>query len=292
MNWDDFKFFLAVAREQSLTGAAKVLAVKHTTVARRVQALEHHLGIRLFDRSHTGYRMTQAAENLLGQVEELEGRVHQLGRLAIGQDAALAGSLKLTIAHELANRLVVPEIGDFCTAFPQIKLQLMLMKSMADLETMEADVAIRMTPSPPQYLIGRELMKIHHGIYGTREVLSHSVLPVNVILFRSEVKVPSWVTDNFKNHKIVLQVDDVGSMAIAVKSGLGIAKIPCFIGDTEPDLLRLDLDVGVSKWGIWMLSHIDLRDTARVKACKDYLVELFEIKKPIIQGKNSTYLLS
>ncbi|MFT7315478.1 MAG: DNA-binding transcriptional LysR family regulator [Paraglaciecola sp.] len=289
MNWNDFKFFLAVAREQSLSGAAKVLGVKHTTVARRVQALEQHLGTRLFDRSRTGYRMTQAAENLLDQVQELEERVHQLDRLAAGQDAALAGPLKLTIAHELANRLVVPNIGDFCVAFPQIELQLLLTKSMADLATMEADIAVRMTPSPPEYLIGRELMKIHHGIYGTTEALGHRTAPVNVILFRGEVEPPSWVTEHFKNHKIVLRVDDVGSMAIAVKSGLGIAKMPCFIGDTEPDLRRLDLDIGVSKWGIWMLSHIDLRDTARVRACKDYLEALFKIKKPLIQGENSTY---
>jgi len=289
MNWNDFKFFLAVAREQSLSGAAKVLAVKHTTVARRVQALEQHLGTRLFDRSRTGYRMTQAAENLLDQVQELEERFHQLDRLAAGQDAALAGPLKLTIAHELANRLVIPRIGDFCLAFPQIELQLLLTKSMADLATMEADIAIRMTPSPPEYLIGRELMKIHHGIYGTAEALEHGVAPVNVILFRGEVEPPSWVTEHFKNHKIILRVDDVGSMAIAVKSGLGIAKMPCFIGDTEPDLRRLDLDIGVSKWGIWMLSHIDLRDTARVRTCKDYLERLFESKKPLIQGENSAY---
>jgi DNA-binding transcriptional LysR family regulator len=289
MNWNDFKFFLAVAREQSLSGAAKVLAVKHTTVARRVQALEQHLGTRLFDRSRTGYRMTQAAENLLDQVQELEERVHQLDRLAAGQDAALAGPLTLTIAHELANRLVVPNIGDFCVAFPHIELQLLLTKSMADLATMEADIAVRMTPSPPEYLIGRELMKIHHGIYGTTEALGYRAGPVNVILFRGEVEPPFWVTEHFKNHKIVLRVDDVGSMAIAVKSGLGIAKMPCFIGDTEPDLRRLDLDIGVSKWGIWMLSHIDLRDTARVRACKDYLEALFKIKRPLIQGENSTY---
>lgn len=290
MNWDDLKYFLEVAREHSLVKASKSLGVNHTTVSRRIQALEEELGARLFDRSRNRYTMTQIGENLLEQTRELEEKVFQIERTAIGGDAALAGQLKLTITHELANRIIVPEIGGFCLKYPAIDLELILTKTMADLASMEADIAIRLTDSPPEYLVGRELMKISHGIYGTNSMVNSMEGAIDVVLFRDEVRAPAWVTDNFKDFRVVLRVDDVGTMAAAVKSGLGIAKMPCFIGDTEPALRRLDLDIGSSNWGVWMLNHVDLRATARVRACKDYLEALFESKKSLIQGEKSRYL--
>ena len=289
MNWNDLKYFLALSREGSVSGAGRALGVKHTTVARRIQALEKHLGTRLFDRSRSGYSMTQAAENLFDDVQKLEENIHQFDRQASDQDAALAGSLKLTVATELANRLIIPEIGGFFTTYPNIDMQLLMTQGLVDLAAMEADLAIRMTPNPPDYLVGRELMKLRHGIYGTRGVLDNLAEPVNVILFRDEIEHPSWVTDHFDKVNVVLRVDDVGSMAVATKNGLGIAKMPCFIGDTEPTLRRLDLDIELSKWGVWMLNHVDLRATARVRACKEYLEDILERKRAVIQGDNSRY---
>ncbi|MCL6416920.1 LysR family transcriptional regulator [Aestuariirhabdus sp. Z084] len=289
MNWNDLKFFLALAREGSVSGAGRLLGVKHTTVARRIQALEQQMDTRLFDRSRQGYAMTQAAENLFDQVVHLEEKVQQLHRQASHQDSALAGPLKLTIAHELANRLILPHIGTFCQRYPSIDLQLMMTTGLVDLAAIEADIAIRMTASPPDYLIGRELMKLRHGIYGTSTALSQLTTPVPVILFQSERQPPPWVTDHFEDARVVLRVNDVGSMAVAVKSGLGIAKLPCYIGDTEPELRRLDLDIGLSDWGLWMLNHVDLRTTARVRACKDYLEQVIENQRPLIQGTQSNY---
>lgn len=290
MNWDDLKFFLALSREGSVSGAGRALGVKHTTVARRIQALEQHMGTRLFDRTRSGYSMTQAAENLFDDVLKLEEKVQQVDHKSSDQDAALAGVVKLTVAHDLANRLIVPEIGKFINAYPKIELQLLMTTGLIDLAAREADIAIRMTPSPPEYLVGRELMKLRHGIYGTEGAFNKLSDAVNVILFRDEVDHPSWVTDHFKNVNVVLRVDDVSSMAVATKSGLGISKMPCLIGDTEPTLRRLDVDIGVSTWGIWMLNHIDLRATARVRACKDFLQDLLESKRLLIQGDHSMYI--
>lgn len=289
MNWDDLKYFLAVCREQSLSAAGRALGVKHTTVARRIHTLEQHLGTRLFDRSRDGYYMTQTAENLFEQALQLEEKIHQIDRRNRGLDNALAGKLKLTAADELAKRIIIPALSRFCQTFPKIDLQLMITKSMADLATMEADIAIRMTPSPPDYLVGRELMKIHHGIYGIPRVLGNLTQSCNVLLFDDEIKPPPWVNKYFKNAHVMMRMDDVGSMTTAVKSGLGIAKLPCFIGDTEPKLRRLDLDIGNSKWGVWMLNHIDLRTNARVRASKDYLEALFEQKKTLVLGELSRF---
>jgi DNA-binding transcriptional LysR family regulator len=290
MNWDDLRYFLALSREGSVSGAGRALGVQHTTVARRILALEQHMGTRLFDRSRKGYSMTQAAENLFDDVLKLEEKIQQVDHKTSDQDAALAGLLKLTVAHDLANRLIVPEIGKFLEAYPKIELQLLMTTGLIDLAAREADIAIRMTPSPPEYLVGRELMKLRHGIYGTEEVLNNLAEPVNVILFRGEIDHPTWVTDHFKNSNAVLRVDDVSSMAVATKNGLGIAKMPCFIGDTEPALRRLDVKIQLSSWGVWILNHVDLRATARVRTCKDFLQDVLESKRQLIQGDRSNYL--
>ncbi|TQV81082.1 LysR family transcriptional regulator [Aliikangiella coralliicola] len=289
INWNDLKYFLVLSREGTVSAAGRVLGVKHMTVARRIQALEQSLGTRLFDRTRNGYSMTQAAENLLDLVTSMEEKVGSIDRQAANLDSALAGPLKLTVAFELANRLIIPDIGEFCHRFPNIDMQLLMTKDLVDLVAMEADLAIRMTPNPPEYLVGREIMKLRHGIYASQSMLENISKNVKVILFQSEVSSPQWVKEHFKNAKVSVRVDDVGSMAVAAASGLGLAKLPCFIGDTQPGLFRLDRDIGTSNWGVWVLNHVDLRATARVRACKEYLMGLLESKRSLIQGENSRY---
>ncbi|MBB1489231.1 LysR family transcriptional regulator [Oceanospirillum sediminis] len=289
LNWNDLKFFLALSREGSLSAAGRRLDVKHTTVARRILALEEHLGTRLFDRSRSGYAMTQAAEDLFEQVVALEENILSIDRQGTGRDAALSGPLKLTIAHELANRLIIPELGAFCRMYPGIDLCLLMTKDLMNLGTMEADLAIRMTPNPPEDLVGRELMPMGHGIYGTKKIVtefteSNQSDSVDIILFEDETTPPDWVTRHFKRFNVIMRVDDVGSMAVAAAQGVGFAKLPCFIGETEAGLQKLDLDLPASAWGIWLLYHADLRTTARVRACREFIEHTLAQKRSIIQG--------
>jgi len=289
MNWNDLKYFLALAREGTISGAGRELNVKHTTVARRIEALELSLGTRLFDKSRSGYAMTQAAEDLYQQVVSMEEKVRTIDRQAANQDSALAGPLKLTIALELANRLIIPKMGEFCQRFPDIDMQLLMTKNLIDLAVMEADLAIRMTPSPPDYLVGYEVMKIHHGIYASQAHLQDNLKKAKVVLFQSEIKRPEWVRRIASDSEISLRVDDGGSMAVAVANGFGLAKLPCFIGDTHPGLVRLDCTMPPSDWGIWILNHAELRTTARVRACKEYLVSILEDKRDLISGNLSNF---
>jgi DNA-binding transcriptional LysR family regulator len=289
MNWNDLKYFLALAREGTISAAGRLLNVKHTTVARRIEALETSLGTRLFDKSRSGYAMTQAAEDLYQQVASMEEKVRTIDRQAANQDSALAGPLKLTIAFELANRLIIPKMDDFCQRFPDIDMQLLMTKSLVDLAAMEADLAIRMTPNPPDYLVGREVMKLHHGIYASQEYLQHRSRQTKVVIFESENKRPDWVKKHVSDPEISLRVDDVGSMAVAAANGFGLAKLPCFIGDTQPGLARLDFKVPPSDWGIWVLNHVELRTTARVRACKEHLISVLEDQRDLIIGNLSNF---
>ncbi len=290
MNWDDMRVFLALAREGSVSGAGRALGVKHTTVARRIRAFEEQLGTRLFDRLPDGYAMTQAAENMFEHAVAMEGLVRAVDREVFGQDAELAGPLKLTVAHDLANRLILPKLGAFTEAYPHIDLQLLTTTGLVDLAAREADIAVRLTAKPPDYLVGREVMRLRHGIYGTTRTLRKLADPVRVILFRSDVDHPPWVTENFSNARTVLRVDDVSSMGAATRNHLGLSRMPCYIGDSDAGLRRLDVPLKLSDWGVWILSHVDLRATARVRVCREFLLETIEQQRPLIQGENSRYL--
>ena len=292
MNWDDLRYFLSVARAGSISAAGRELGVKHTTVARRIQALETDMDARLFDRTPTGYVMTQIAENLLDKVSVIEDKVKLIDRQASHSDSALAGPLKLTVAFELANRILLPKLDSFYQAYPRIELQLMMTKGLVDLARLDADLALRMTPTPPENLIGRELVKINHGLYASESLLKRFTKKLPTILFTTELSPPPWMKKHFSDSLVAYRIDDVGSMAVAAAQGHGVVKLPCFIGDTQPGLLRLDYELEKSKWGIWLLNHVDLRSTARVRASKEFLQQLVADSKFLFTGDNSRYYQS
>lgn len=289
-NWDDIRFFLALCREGSVTGAGRLLGVNHTTVARRVSTLEENLGTRLFDYSRDGYEMTQAAENMYEHARRMEEITQAIDRDIFGQDAELKGPLKLTVAHDVAERLVVPRLREFRDAYPCIDLDILTTTGLVDLAAREADIALRLTAKPPDYLIGREVLPIRHGVYGSPDYLRNLNAQAKVILFRGDPDQPEWVQQHFPDAEIAMRVDDVGTMALAVANDLGLARMPCYIGDTEPSIRRLNLELTPSSWGIWILSHVDLRSTARVRVAREFLIDAIEKQRELVLGEQSRYV--
>ena len=289
MNWDDLRYFLALCREGTVTKAGRVLDVNHTTVARRVAALEDELGTRIFDRTNDGYAMMQSAENMYAHALEIEQRAQAIDREVFGRDVELRGSLKLTVSHDVSNILIVPKLPAFKKEYPCIDIELLTTTGLVDLAAREADIAVRLTAKPPDYLIGRQVMPMRHGVYGSPKYLKRSKEPKDVILFRGDAEYPEWVRCHFPDAELALRVDDVSTMCEAVKNHLGLARMPCYVGDSEPNIRRLDLELTPSTWGVWVLSHIDLRSTARVRVCRDFLFNVLEGQRALILGEDSKY---
>ena len=290
MNWDDLRYFLALARARTVSAAGRDLAVKHTTVARRIKALEQGLGTRLFDHLPDGYAMTLAGENLYQHALIMEEQAQAVDRQVFGLDAQLQGSLKLTASYDVMARLIVPQLGLFKRAYPGIDLQLMGSTGLADLSARQADIALRLTPKPPDYLIGKKVLPLRHGIYASAKYLKKNPKPGQVILWNDEIEYPEWVKQHFPNAQVAIRVDDVTTMLACVTNHMGLARIPCYIGETGNDLYRLDLPLTASTWGIWVLSHVDLRATARVRACREFLIDIIQQQRSLIEGLNSRYL--
>ena len=289
MNWDDMRFFLALCREGSVTGAGRSLGVNHTTVSRRINALEERLGTRLFEHLSSGWAMTQSAENMYQHALAMEERAHTINREVFGQDAELKGPLKLTVSHDVADRLIIPRLPEFQKTYPCIDLDIMTTTGLVDLAAREADIAVRLTNKPPDYLIGRQVLPLRHGVYGAPEYLANLKSPANVILFRGGDARPEWVAQHFPDAVTVLRVDDINTMLAAVRSGMGLARMPCYVGDHDSFVHRIDVFLKPSDWGIWVLSHVDLRSTERVRVCREFLLEIIEQQRELVLGEASIY---
>ncbi|PCJ18128.1 MAG: LysR family transcriptional regulator [Gammaproteobacteria bacterium] len=296
LNWDDFRFFLALARHHTVSAAGRELKVKHTTVARRISAFEARIGSRLFDHLKAGYVLTQAGENLYAHALVMEEQAQSVDRQMFGMDAQLKGIIKLTSSYDVLSHLVIPQLANFKHAYPEIDLQLHASSLLADLSLREADIALRLTPKPPEHLIGKEILPLRHGVYATRHYfeqvkkssgIDHTI-DHTTIVWRSEPK-PEWISQHFPKSTIALAVDDITVMVAAVENHLGMARLPCFIADRLPNLLRLDLALTPSTWGIWVLSHADLRSTARVRITKEFLYEIIEQQRTLVEGLESVY---
>lgn len=288
MNWDDLRYFLAVCREASVSGAGRVLGVNHTTVARRIVALEKSLGTRLFDRTPDGYLMTQAAENMFDNAVGMEVQAQAIDRDTFGRDAALSGKLRVTVPYDFATPVIMPELCRFRREYPQIDLEFLTTTMLMDLAAREADLAVRLTAKPPEYLVGRKVLPLRHGVYGTRAILKKPE-QADVILFSHGEDRPEWVREHFPKARTALKTDSVSTMLAAVRSGLGVARMPCYIGDAEARVRRLDVELTPSDWGVWVLSHVDLRSTARVRVCRAFMIDTVERHRALILGEASRY---
>ena len=289
MNWDDLRFFLALAREGTVSGAGRVLAVKHTTVARRITALENQLGSRLFDRLPSGYAMTQAAENLYAHALAMEELAQTADREIFGMDTQLSGTLKLTASFDVFTRLITPKLRQFTEQFPCINLELLSSTNLADLASRQADIALRLTPKPPDYLIGREILPLCHGVYASATYLKKKRNNENLILWEHDRELPQWASEHYPKAHIVARTNEIMTMVDLVKNQLGLARMPCYVGDAEASLRRIDVRLTPSTWSVWVLSHVDLRSTARVRVCREFLIDTIEQQRDLIEGLASKY---
>ncbi len=289
MNWDDLRYFLALARQGTVSGAGRELSVRHTTVARRIAILEESLGSRLFDRTPYGYVLTQVGENLVPHASEIEERVHHADREVFAMDTRLSGTLRLGSSYDLFTRLITPKIKMFTDKYPGIQLELVSSTTLIDLGSREADLALRISPKPPEHLIGQSIVPLSHGIYGTQEYFDGKEGVHQLILWLREEAAPEWVKQHFPDGNVIARTSEVVTMMELVKHHVGIARLPCYVADADPTLRRLDLPMPSTNWSVWVLSHRDLRDTARVRACREFLVDVIRQQKTLIAGSNSNY---
>lgn len=291
MNWDDLKYFLAVARAGSIRGAAKDLSVSHATVSRRINSFEQQLGFSLFHRSGNGYAKTRAGEEIYAQAVHLEDTLHNVHRLAGGKDGKLSGTIRVTAADIVAEHLLIEPIGHFAKAYPNIDIHILDSVRSLNLANREADVAIRVCQKPPEHLIAHRLAGVYRSAYTPVENQPYLndgswLAQQHWIGWTDKMRKPvgQLATDYPKfdsRHGIV----NTNLLVKACKQDMGIAILPCFIGDKDPQLIRVPPYTSEHKFELWMLIHPDLRDNAKVREFKCYMQKALAQHQDLIEGR-------
>lgn len=292
--WDDLRVVLAVFREGSLSGAARRLGVTHSTVFRRLGAIERDAGVRLFERFRDGYSATPAGETAAECAIRLEDAVLTLGRKLSGQDLRPSGTVRITTTDTL-GAILMRHVGAMRTAHPDIQLEIAVSNAMANLTRREADIAIRPTPAPSELLVGRRVADITHAIYGSHAYLSRRDTRDLAALDWIELDdalaatvIGRWMQDNVHAPRIACRVDTLLALRDAAEAGLGIAVLPCYVGDAAVGLRRVaPKTLPEPRSALWLLTHDDLRRTARIRATLDVLAKAFASERKLFEGRQA-----
>lgn len=288
MNWDDLRFFLAVARSGSVSGAARRLGVQHSTVSRRLSRFERQLGTRLFERRQGRYELTPSGERVMEATGRIEREVLGVDNAVLGTDTLLIGPLRVAALNNMATTVLMPMFTAFQRAHPQVELHVVVANVDVSLPQREADVAIRMTNTPSETLVGKRVATVKSTVYGHRDYLARvreagaepEWLGVDCCDFHR-----TWTRQLAGEPRHGFYSDDTLLTVAALKQGLGVSIIPCFMGDAEPELERWREPDPAHDLGLWVLLHPDLRRTARVLAFRDYMVKAIGAQAGVFTGQ-------
>jgi len=277
LDWDDLRVALAVAEAGSLAGAARALNVNHTTALRRLDALEARLATRLFERQRGGYVPTEAGEMLAEEARAIAPRVVDIERRILGHDLRLTGSVRVTTAFVTMAYLLPAPLAAFAAAHPGIEVEMAENTALVDLSRREADVALRLSHQVPEHWVGRTLGVARFRVYARRGAagLPQRRTPLPLLLAKapwvSFEREPSnrfgrWMLENIPPRQVRLRVDMFNGIAAMLRTGLGIGVLPTFVAPHEPGLVAVSAPIAELETPLWILTHPDLRRTARIQA--------------------------
>lgn len=291
MDWNDLRYFLALARLGSIRAAGSALGVSHSTVARRVDALEAGLGTRLFDRHRDGFALTEAGRRMLPAATRVEDEVAALSRDLAGQDVRVAGPVRLTCGDEYMAALLLDDLAPWCAANPGVELAIATDGRAFNLAKGEADLAVRVLGpgvSPPDYLVGQRVAPLVVANYVAR---AHAA--------RLDPTGPEARWLGFADPRPMVELARSGSyphlpswgafstLSQAVRAathGLGLVMLPTYVGDPEPELMRLPLADLRHVADVWLLYHPDLKANARIQGARAALRAGFARRQALLEG--------
>jgi DNA-binding transcriptional LysR family regulator len=283
-DWNDLRHFLAVARAGSTLAAAKALGTSQSTVHRRLAELEARIGRPLVTRHPTGYRLTELGERLLPYAERAEEAITAFERHSLVSDQDLAGTVRVTCASTLADRLAKsPLIDAFHARYPGLRVELVITDRYIDLSKGEADIAIRFGEPQDDALIGRKIAAVPWAVYASRSYVERHGRPERpediehhvVVAYDGEIAnyaAARWLRSVAPHARVAARSENWPGFVLAVKSGVGLGPLPIHHGDREKELVRLIDTAPEVVSHFWLLMHRDMRRTPRVRAFFDYVV--------------------
>jgi DNA-binding transcriptional LysR family regulator len=292
MQWDDVRYFLALVESGSLSAAARMLRVEHTTVSRRAGALESALGVRLFDRLPRGWRLTTEGTDLLPVARRLEAEAAALERSALGT-ARMAGKVRISAAPFVISHFLLPDLERAARRrFPDVELELVGERRGVNLVRGEAEIALRVgTVDVVQGLVVRALGHVGYGLYGTSGEVRRPAPDRRYLGFDdSMLGTPQrmWLDEVAVSGRVILRTNDLLLLHRAAQEGCGIALLPHFLAQSAPGLTPLETPHGATRERPFsLLLHPDVRRSRRVKAVADAIIALAKARAAALHGQAS-----
>lgn len=285
LDWNDLKYFLAVARSGGLTPAAASMGSSASTVSRHIDAMEANLGTRLFLRQQRGYLLTDQGSALFNHVAEVERAMLSVERNGgvLQGGGEVSGLIKLATAETLACYLIAPHLAEFTRRHPLVEVELVVGRRLADLNRREADLALRLVnPQEQQHsqdFISHYVGKFPFGLYCSPMALDQGAQwqELNFISWDeapSQSPMTRWLAELFPDKSPVLRTNSIQAQYMAARSGLGAAMLPRFVGDADESLRRLCTANLTTERELWLVYHRDLKASQRILAMRDFVMDL------------------
>lgn len=293
-SWDDLRIFLTLARDGTLTTAARTLGVSHPTVARRVAALEKQIGARLFERLPDRFVPTSAGEELLGDTEAMERAALSIDRRSAGLSDTVRGVVRLS-AGEAMSALLARHLPVLRRQLAEIEFELVASHTLANLSRREADLLIREQVPELGDIVARKLGRAAYAIYG-HPALAVARLPpaamksVPWVAFDDDhAYMPGqrWLAERLDGVRPAVRGNNWLVLHEAVRAGAGFAILPCYLGDADPGLRRVGSVIADVFADQWLLVHRDLRALPRMRAAMDAVIDLFHRERAVLEGRSS-----
>jgi len=291
--WDDVRFFLAVARAGSLSGAARALDVGHVTVGRRITLLEKRLGVILLNRTPDGFATTSAGDAVLRQCIAMENAALDIERLAAGRDSLVTGSVRVTSTEALAFQVVAPAVASLRQAHPGLQVDLTVGVRSLDIARRDADLAVRFARPSTSDLVCRKLGEVGYSLYASERYLQKSETPrrgqglagYDLVTFTGAPPAtsPFFMGESLDGARIALRCDNPLIQLRAAANDVGIAELTCFLGDSSPDLIRVWPHEAPARRTAWLIMHSDMRRSARIRAVAAAIGDEFRRQRKILE---------
>ncbi|ETX12723.1 LysR family transcriptional regulator [Roseivivax halodurans JCM 10272] len=276
LDWSDYAVVLHIADAGSLSKAAGRAGVSHPTLFRRINAVEERLGVRLFERLRSGYVPTAAGEEVVATARRVADLTNEVERRVAGRDLRPSGTVRLSTTDTLLVGPLAPEIARFRRAQPDIVLDITASNAVSDLSRREADVALRPAAAPEDHLFGRKLGMVHQAVYAHRATAPAAAVDRRGLPWvgpgdaMGYGQLTTWFRQAGLDEACVARMSSVLGIHAAIRAGVGVGILPCYLGGPDPELVQVGAPIDALSVDLWMLTHPDLRGTARIRAVLDH----------------------
>ncbi len=296
LDWDDLRYILAVSEAGSAVAAARKLGVNASTVQRRIARFEEQNGIHLFEPRRRGLHPTPECRTIVAEASQINDRVTAMSRDILGGDLRLEGVLRVTSTETFITQSVAGFLAEFRRLHPAIDLEVTLTNARLNLSRQDADVAIRPSRAPHETLVGQRVAGLGFALYGVKTLIGD--LPQTPD-FKTLRQMPwigigealtaapphQWMSANIPAEAIGLTIDTFPAMLTCALAGTGVALLPCSLADAQPALLRRELPGERLETSVWILTHPEIRNAARIKVFMSFMAKALRSERTILEGR-------